>query len=68
MLENQPAIDAHKANPRAMPATSTERSGNTHRLRPRYTSSTGAAEEWYSARSLDSEVKLTKPCPLESFV
>ena len=68
MLENQAAIEAHKANPRAMPAKSTERSGNTRRLRLRYTSSAGAPEEWYTALSLDSEVKLAKFCPLESFV
>ena len=68
MLENQAAIDAHKANPRAMPAKSTEQSGSARRRRPRSTSSTGASEEWFTALSLDSEVKLAKFCPLESFV
>jgi len=64
MLENQAAIDAHKANPRAMPATSTERSGSAPRRPPRYPSSTDATEEWFSALSLDFEVKLAKFCLL----
>lgn len=60
MVENQAAIDAHKANPRAMPPTSTERSERGRPLGPRYTSPGGSNEAWYASLSFGSVINLAK--------